>query len=202
MNEDLKEIEKELNKRGLGEEAETSSTSISNSEVPTTNQTGAVATKDLFEVKTEEPKKVDQVKETVQEIFSAAVAHQVANDTELKEDMLKTAKEVINNQVETIKNDADTDSKRSYFNNNKDACELFLYEETTTAKSHVKIMKTWAYILNTIFIFTFGLFIISPIMFICKKVKILIKHVWLAAVVAVLIYLMIILIPLLIGLLS
>lgn len=161
-------------------------------------QPNAVPTQ-VFEAKVQKPQDADHVGEVVDQIFTQAVVHTVTTDDTVKENLLNTAKQVVTDKAEAIKSKAETESKAAYFDSHKDACTIFGYDEKTTAKSHVKIMKAWAYILNTIYIFTVGFFVVSPITFICKKLKVIIKQAWLAVVVAVIIYLCITLVPILIA---
>lgn len=156
----------------------------------------------VFQAEVEKPKNADQVGEVVEKIFTQAVVHTVANDDPVKENLLRTAKQVVIDKTDAIKFKVEKESKEAYFDNNKAACEIFGYDEKTTAKSHVKIMKFWAYLLNSIYIFTIGFFIVSPICFICKKLKVVIKHVWVAAILALVIYLAIVGLPILIGYLT
>lgn len=156
----------------------------------------------VFQAEVEKPQNADQVGEVVEQIFTQAVVHIVANDDPVKENLLSTAKQVVTDKADAIKFKAEKESKEAYFDNNKAACEIFGYDEKTTAKSHVKIMKFWAYLLNSIYIFTIGFFIVSPICFICKKLKVVIKHVWVAAILALVIYLAIVGLPILIGYLT
>lgn len=139
----------------------------------------------------------DEVSELVGDIFKGAVVSTVQNDDEVKQDILDTAKTVVTNKTEVLKNMAEKESKAAFFENNEAACQYFGYDEKTTSKTHVKIMAFWSFVLNTIYIFTIGFFVIAPITFICKKIKVVIKHIWVAAVLAILIYLAIILIPVL-----
>lgn len=142
-------------------------------------------------------KSSDEVGEVVTQIFKGAVVSTVQNDDGVKQDILDTAKTVITNKTEALKSQAEKESKEAYFDNNEAACQYFGYDERTTSKAHVKIMAFWAFILNTIYIFTIGFFVIAPITFICKKIKVVIKTAWVAVLLAILIYAAVIGLPIL-----
>ena len=136
-----------------------------------------------------------KVNEVVTEIFSQAVVHTVREDDEIRQHLLNTAKQVVADKTNTIADMAETESKAYNFTKHLDACTYFGYDEKTTSKFHVKVMSVWAFILNTIYIFTVGLFIVSPLAFIARKLKVVIKHTWLVVVLALLIYLLVLAIP-------
>jgi hypothetical protein len=136
-----------------------------------------------------------KVNEVVTEIFGQAVVHTVREDDEVRQHLLDTAKRVVADKTNTIGDMAETESKAYNFEKHLDACTYFGYDEKTTSKFHVKVMAVWAFILNTIYIFTVGLFIVSPLSFIARKLKVVIKHTWLVVVLALLIYLVVLAIP-------
>lgn len=131
-------------------------------------------------------------------IFKQGIKHVATYDQDVQDELLGTAKKVINEKVSAIANEAERESKAANFENNLDACTYFGYEEKTTSKFHVKMMAMWSWLLNTIYICTIGFFIVSPIMFILKKIKVMIQKNWLAILVALLIYALIIVIPIVI----
>lgn len=133
--------------------------------------------------------------EVVAEVFGQAVVHTVANDEGIQEKLLGTAKTVVENKAEVLANRAEKESKASFIDKHSDACSCFGYDETTTAKFHVKVMASWIFVLNTIYIFTVGFFIVSPITFILRKLKVVIKQTWLAIILALLIYFLILATP-------
>lgn len=133
--------------------------------------------------------------EVVAEVFGQAVVHTVVNDEGIQEKLLNTAQTVVENKAEVLANRAEKESKASFIDKHSDACSCFGYEETTTAKFHVRIMASWIFILNTIYIFTVGFFIVSPITFILRKLKVVIKQTWLAIILALLIYFLILAMP-------
>lgn len=133
--------------------------------------------------------------EVVAEVFGQAVVHTVVNDEGVQQKLLSTAQTVVENKAEVLANKAEKESKASFIDKHSDACSCFGYDETTTAKFHVKVMASWIFILNTIYIFTIGFFIVSPITFILRKLKVVIKQTWLAIILALLIYFLILAMP-------
>ena len=138
--------------------------------------------------------------ELVEEAFKTALIARVKTDTAVQEKLVDAAGKVIDSKVSAVVNRANTEDKEAYFDNNIDACDLFGYVEKTTEKSLVKTMKGAKYIMDTLYIWTLGMFLIMPIMFFANKVKVVIKRFWLAVVLGIFIYALIIAIPLLIGL--
>lgn len=205
MDQDLEKLKQEIQAKeaAMKGEAEPVSSSSQVTEIQVEKVANAVAAPvqelptQIFQGEVERPKDSDHVGEVVEQIFTQAVVHTVATDDAVKENLLNTAKQVVTDKAEAIKSKAETESKAAFFDSHKDACSIFGYDEKTTAKSHVKIMKAWAYFLNTLYIFTIGFFIVSPITFICKKLRVIIKQAWLAVVMAIVIYLGIILVPIL-----
>lgn len=136
--------------------------------------------------------------EVVGEVFGQAVMHTVSTDQDVQKQILDTARQVVKDKVDTVADKASTESKVQHFKKHEDACSCFGYDEATTNKFHVKVMAAWVFILNTIYIFTVGGLIVAPISFIMHKLKVVIKRVWLAALLALLIYLCIVLVPILV----
>jgi hypothetical protein len=137
--------------------------------------------------------------EVVAEVFGQAVVHTVVHDEIIQEKLLNTAQTVVENKAEVLANRAEKESKASFIDKHSDACFYFGYDDTTTSKFHVKMMAFWIFILNTIYIFTIGFFIVSPISFILRKLKVIIKKTWLAIILALLIYFLILATPILVN---
>lgn len=133
--------------------------------------------------------------EVVAEVFGQAVVHTVVNDEGIQEKLLNTAHSVVENKADVLADRAEKESKAAFIDKHSDACSCFGYDETTTAKFHVRVMAFWIFVLNTIYIFTVGFFIVSPITFILRKLKVVIKQTWLAIVLALLIYFLILAMP-------
>lgn len=135
--------------------------------------------------------------ELVEEAFNQAVVHRVKTDEEVQNTLLQSADKVIQNKTNAIKERADQEDKEAYFNNKKNACECFGYNEATTEKWAVKVMNYWHNVMTAIWLFI-GFFTFAPITFVAKKVEVIFKKSWVAVVVAIVLYLIIVVgIPLL-----
>lgn len=137
-------------------------------------------------------KATQKANEIVGEVFGQAVLHTVTTDEEVRDQLLTTAKKVIQDKTETIADASETENKAQHFKKHEDACSYFGYEEKTTSKFHVRAMAFWAFVLNTIYIFTVGYFVVAPVSFILKKLVVVVKKTWLAVILALLIYLFIV----------
>ena len=133
--------------------------------------------------------------EVVAEVFGQAVVHTVVNNEDIQDKLLDTAHAVVENKAEVLANRAEKESKASFIEKHSDACFYFGYDDTTTSKFHVKLMAFWIFVLKTIYIFTVGFFVVSPISFILRKLKVIIKKTWLAIILALLIYFLVLAIP-------
>lgn len=151
---------------------------------------------------TEAPKGVEQAMAVADKVtgeaFGQAMVYTVQADDEMQDKLLSTAKQVIHDKTDSIADMAQTERKAKFFDKNADACQYFGYEEKTTAKFHVKAMAFWAFILNSIYIFTLGYFVVAPISFILTKIKVVVKKTWLAFLFALIAYLVIVGLPILI----
>lgn len=136
--------------------------------------------------------------EVVAEVFGQAVVHTVVNDEGIQEKLLNTAQTVVENKAEVLANRAEKESKASFIDKHSDACFYFGYDDTTTSKFHVKMMAFWIFVLNTVYICTIGFLVVAPISFILRKLKVIIKKTWLAIILALLIYFLILAIPLIV----
>lgn len=156
---------------------------------------------DIFKPK-EQPvvveEKQDQNQQLVENMFNQAIVHEVANNEELKGKVLDTAKTYVDTEMQTIATKVETKNKEAVFNNNKDACESYGFNEKTTPKWAVSFMR-WGYnVMLAIWLFI-GSFTFMPVIFVAKKLSVGIKKTWIAGVVALLIYLAVTLVPILIG---
>lgn len=126
----------------------------------------------------------------VEEMFNAAVVHTVANDDKIKEQVLDSAKETVQNQTQAIKDKAIAESKKAYFESNEGACECFGFTEKSTEKWAVTLMTMWHRVMTAIWI-VLGFFTYAPITFIAKKLSVIIKRTWIAVVISAGIYFLI-----------
>lgn len=130
---------------------------------------------------------VDKKEHLVDAMFEQAVINQVATNEDLKGKVLETAKKYTATKMDKIETDVDTEHKESVFNNNKDACESYGFNETTTPEWAVAFMR-WGYnIMLAIWIFI-GSFTFMPVIFVAKKVSVGVKNTWIAGLIAILLY--------------
>lgn len=142
-------------------------------------------------VKAENSPVMDKTTELVEEAFNQAVIHKVTTDESLQEELLGSADKVIKNKTNAIKERADQEDKEAYFNNKKGACECFGYNEKTTEKWAVKVMNSWHNVMTAIWLFV-GFFTFAPITFVAKKITVIFKKSWIAVIIAIIIYLLVV----------
>ena len=132
--------------------------------------------------------------ELIEHSLGQAIKHKVITDDKVQERLLNTADKVIDNAMNEAESEAETADKKAYFNNNKGACECWGYDEDTIDKRFVKLMSIIHSIFTTVWI-AIGAITFAPIVFVAKKISVIVKKTWIATVIAILIYLAIILIP-------
>lgn len=169
-NADLEKIENEINERKQTQAIiNFSKTAEKNNEVVTVKDTAG---------------------ELIESAFNQAVIHTVQTDENVQTELLDSAEKVIKNKTNAIKEKADLEEKTAHFNNRKSACECFGYNENTTEKWAVTAMNFWHNIMTAIWIVV-GALTFAPIAFVAKKIVVIFKIVWLAFVVAAVIYIFI-----------
>lgn len=136
--------------------------------------------------------------ELIEHSLGQAIKHKVITDDKVQERLLNTADKVIDNAMNEAESEAETADKKAYFNNKKSACECWGYDEDTTDKRFVKLMSIIHSIFTTVWI-AIGAITFAPVVFVAKKISVIVKKTWIAVVIAILIYLAIILIPTLIA---
>lgn len=170
----------------------------------------ALAVKEEFEKITEKqqeeekeviPKEPQTASDMVEHAFTQAVVATVKNDEKVQSEIIHNAEKVIHNKTSEIKARAEREAKEAHFNNKKSACECFGYNETTTEKWAVSLMGIWHNIVTALWI-VIGMFTFAPIIFVAKKLNVIIKTAWIAVLLAILIYIVIVLSPLWVQLLS
>ena len=137
----------------------------------------------------------------VEDMFEKAVVHEVATNPELKSEVLDAAKTYTSTKMKVIKTKVDTELKEASFDNCKAACESYGFNESTTpiwaqgfmTKGYNAMLFIWLII---------GTVTFMPVIFIAKKIAVGIKNVWLAGIIAVLLYLGATFVPILIGILN
>jgi uncharacterized protein YbcC (UPF0753/DUF2309 family) len=137
----------------------------------------------------------------VQEMFEQAVVHEVSNNEELKNKVLDTAKKFTDTKMKVIEQNVDAEHKEANFNNKKDACESYGFNEKMTPIWATKLMSIGYSVMLAIWLLI-GTFTYMPVIFITKKLSVGIKHTWIAIVFALALYLAVTLVPLLMALLK
>lgn len=160
-------------------------------------------TQNLFNQKKEQLDviKQDKKSELVDCMFEQAVVHEVTNNEELKSKVLETAKDYVNTKADIIKTNVNTEQKEANFNNKRDACESYGFNEKTTPVWATNLMTFGYNIMLAIWLFI-GTFTFMPIIFIAKKISVGLKRTWIAVVFAILLYLGVTFVPILLALLK
>ena len=141
-----------------------------------------------------EVKPQDDNQQLVQGMFNQAIFHEVSNNDTLKEKVLDTAKTYVETEMKTIENKVEEKHKEAVFDNNKDACESYGFNEKQTPTWAVKFMR-WGYnVILAIWLFI-GSFTFMPVIFVAKKISVGIKKTWIAGILALLIYLGLTVVP-------
>lgn len=152
----------------------------------------------IFE-KVEEPKQEEQKTtkdKLVEDMFEKAVVVKVQQDENLKNEVLGTAQTFVNTKMQVIKQNVDTEHKEANFNNKKDACESYGFNEKTTPIWATNFMS-WGYnVMLAIWLFI-GTFTFMPVIFVMKKINVGLKKTWLALLFALALYIMVTIVPIL-----
>lgn len=153
---------------------------------------------DFSEPTSVENKTQDKNSALVENMFNQAVMHEVSNNENLKETVLDTANTYVDTKMKTLKKKVDTEHKEAVYDNNKDACESYGFNERTTPTWAVNFMR-WGYnVMLAIWIFI-GSFSFMPVIFVAKKIAVGVKKVWLAVILALIIYLAVTLVPIILA---
>ena len=139
-----------------------------------------------------------QKDELVDSMFEQAVVHEVTNNEELKGKVLETAKDFVNTKADIIRTNVNTEQKEANFNNKKDACESYGFNEKTTPIWATNMMTFGYNIMLAIWLFI-GSFTFMPVIFIAKKIAVGLKRTWIAVIFAILLYLGVTFVPILLA---
>lgn len=137
-----------------------------------------------------------QHEKLVSDVISEAVVFKVKNDNNTKAKFLEASDKVIDNEISKVKSKTETESKKANFLNNKDACDLYGIDESTVPNWVVKSCSRVQNFLYAIWI-VIGFFTTAPIVFLSKKIKVVVKKMWFATLVAIMIYACVIGVPIL-----
>lgn len=159
---------------------------------------------DIFKKKEQEISEVkptDKNQQLVENVFNQAVMHEVSNSEELKEKVLETAHTYVDTKMQTLATQVDSEHKEAVFDNNKDACESYGFNEKRTPLWAVKFMKVGYSVMLAIYLFIAS-FTVMPVIFLMKKIQVAVKKTWIAIILALIIYLSVTFIPILTGILG
>lgn len=131
----------------------------------------------------------------VQQGVQSAIVHKLKNEQEIQEKFLGTADKVITTNISKVVNEAEKNEKLAIYENHKDACDLYGINEKTVPKWVVKACVTVQNFWYAMWI-VIGFFTIAPVVFVSKKIKIIVKHTWIAVIIALIVYAAIITSPL------
>lgn len=79
----------------------------------------------------------------IENVFEQAVINQVATNEDLKDKVLDTAQKYTETKMQTIATNVDTEHKEAVFNNAKDACESYGFNEKNNANLGNKLYESW-----------------------------------------------------------
>lgn len=137
--------------------------------------------------KEKEVKNIPTKDELIDSAFNSAVVHTIKNDNDLQTNVLDTAKTYTKTKMQAIATKVDTEYKEAVFNNKKDACESYGFNEKTTPIWAVKVMSFFYSIMLAIWLLI-GSFTFMPVIFVAKKIQVGLKKTWLAIIVSLLLY--------------
>lgn len=137
--------------------------------------------------KNENEKPLANVKNVVQQGVDAAVMHQLKNSEDVQKRFLQTGEKVVNTNLSAIENEAEAGEKEAILKNNKDACDLYGIDEKTVPKWVVACAKKVQDFWYAVWLIV-GFFTTVPIVFLGKKIKVVIKKTWVAMLLAIIIY--------------
>ena len=134
-------------------------------------------------------KSSEAVGEMVTDIFKQGVVHVVANDQSVQEKILGTAKKAVEDKVDAISDQTTKEAQVSAYDANSDACENYGIMKDVP-KWKINMMKAGSAFWFIVY-FIFASLTVAPITIFVKGLVGVIKQVWLAAIVAIVFYLII-----------
>ena len=154
-----------------------------------------------MEINFDKPKEEEKPKEEINLVKSgidAAVKHKIINDESVQSRLLKTADTIIDTKISKEQNEAEKEEKIAVLQNHKDACDLYGIDEKTVPKWVVKVASKVQNFWYAIWLIV-GFFTIAPIVFLSKKIAVIFKKMWVAVLLAIIIYLSVIFVPIIIS---
>lgn len=153
------------------------------------------------EINFDKPKEEEKPKEEINLVKSgidAAVKHKIINDESVQSRLLKTADTIIDTKISKEQNEAEKEEKIAVLQNHKDACDLYGIDEKTVPKWVVKVASKVQNFWYAIWLIV-GFFTTAPIVFLSKKIAVIFKKMWVAVLLAIIIYLSVIFVPIIIS---
>lgn len=154
-----------------------------------------------MEINFDKPKEEEKPKEEINLVKSgidAAVKHKIINDESVQSRLLKTADTIIDTKISKEQNEAEKEEKIAVLQNHKDACDLYGIDEKTVPKWVVKVASKVQNFWYAIWLIV-GFFTTAPIVFLSKKIAVIFKKMWVAVLLAIIIYLSVIFVPIIIS---
>lgn len=130
--------------------------------------------------------------------IDAAVVHKIQTDENVQKKMLNTADKMIDHKLTEAKAKTEKAQKEAVFEDNRDACDLYGIDETTVPTWVVKAAKAVHGFWYIIWLIV-GFFTTAPIVFLAKKIKVVLQKTWIAVMFSLLIYLLVLFSPILIN---
>lgn len=159
----------------------------------------------FFDKKKDTPKeeKAEDSMTLIEKVHEQAKFDIVKNDENVQKKVLDNAQKNIETELNTITNKVETDSNKALMKRNSEACAIFGYDvdKGGVEKWQLKLMVSIHNILFVIY-WLIGSVTVAPYNFIARKLNNTIKQTWLVAIIAVLIYLLVIFTPFIIAKLS
>ena len=111
--------------------------------------------------------------ELIDSMFKDGIKYQVANNQDLQNKVLETAKTYTETKMKVIETNVDTENKEAHFNNKKDACESYGFNEKTTPIWATNVMSFGYSLMLGLWLFIGSFTFI--IIFIAKKISVGLK---------------------------
>ena len=139
----------------------------------------------------------------IEKVHEQAKLDIVTHDENVQKKVLDNAQKNIETELNTITNKVETDSNKASMKRNSEACAIFGYdvEKGGVEKWQLKLMVATHNVLFALY-WIIANITVAPYNFIARKLNNSIKQTWLAALVAILVYLLILFTPFIIAKLS
>lgn len=141
----------------------------------------------VFDKKTgNELKEVDEAGAIVNEMHKSAIIQTVKNDESIQEKIVENAKNTIDNKLQEIEQNNDTNLQKATYNANEEACKSYGINNKVPLWQ-IKLMKIGHSFWFVIY-WVFATITICPLMVFFNGISAFVKKSWIAIVVAIIIY--------------